>query len=74
MWCKIILAALLEIRELYSMEWRIAIYGSNSKNTDIAGLHTARGVRLRLCQSLVLMSSTNYQSVGTKTLGPSEIE
>src|SRR6185503_6308714 len=45
MWCKIIMAALLEIRELYSMKWRIAIYGPNSKNTNITGLHAARGVR-----------------------------
>ena len=43
MWCKIILAALLAIRELYSMKWRLAIYGPNSKNTNIAGLNTARG-------------------------------
>ena len=43
MWCKIILAALLEIRELYRMKWRIAIYGPNSKHMNIAGSHPARG-------------------------------
>src|SRR5689334_7580677 len=73
MWCKIILAALLEIRELYSMKSRIALYGPNSKNTNIAGSHTARRVRPDFVSRLY---SCPHQppSLGAKTLGPCEIE